>query len=132
MSTVKSPRSLRRREMIAQAIGRRLSPRRMREDRGTVAIMVSMMLVPVLLGSAAIGIDMANWYYEGQRLQVAADAAALAGSVYMPSDFTTATAQARDVSQRNGFKHDPSNVDPLKKILSLQPPETRLQNCVSV
>jgi Flp pilus assembly protein TadG len=88
----------------------------MREDRGAVAIMVSMMLVPVLMGSAAIGIDMANWYYTGQRLQVAADAAALAGSVYMPSDFTTATSHARAVSTQNGFTHDPSNADPLKQV----------------
>lgn len=116
MSKEKNERSLSRRRRVAQAISRRLSPRRMRDDRGTVAIMVSMMLVPVLLGSAAIGIDMANWYYQGQRLQVAADAAALAGSVYMPSDITTATTQARDVAKRNGFTHDPSNADPLKQV----------------
>ncbi len=101
---------------LARALGRRLNPKRLREDKGAVAVMASMMMVPIILGSAAIGIDMANWYYAGTRLQVAADAAALAGSVYMPSDITTATTQARDVAKRNGYIHDPSNADPLKQV----------------
>lgn len=88
----------------------------MRDDRGAVTVMAAIMMIPVVIGSAAIGIDTANWYYQGERLQVAADAAALAGSVYMPSDITTATTNARDVAKRNGFIHDPTNVDPLKKI----------------
>lgn len=97
---------------LRHALTARLSPKRLRDDRGAVAVMASMMLVPVILGSAAIGVDNSNWYYQGQRLQVAADAAALAGSVYMPSDFATATSEARDVTRRNGYTHDPSNPDP--------------------
>lgn len=94
---------------LSGIITHRLSDRGLRDDRGAVMVMVSMMLVPLILGSAAIGIDMSNWYYAGQRLQVAADAAALAGSVYMPADFDAATTHARDVAKRNGFTHDPSN-----------------------
>lgn len=88
----------------------------MRDDRGAVAVMASIMFVPIILGSAAIGIDMANWYYAGQRLQVAADAAALAGSVYMPSDFATATTHARAISKANGFTHDTTNPDVSKRV----------------
>lgn len=105
-----------RRRPLVSAVQRRLHLRRMRDDRGAVAVMASMMLVPIILGSAAIGIDMANWYYAGQRLQVAADAAALAGSVYMPGDFTTATSHARAVSKANGFTHDTSNPDVSKRV----------------
>ena len=105
-----------RRGRLVEALHRRLHPQRMKEDRGAVMVMASMMLIPIILGSAAIGIDMANWYYAGERLQVAADAAALAGSVYMPSDITTATTQARAVAKTNGYSHDPSNADPYKQV----------------
>lgn len=104
------------RRRLSGIITRRLSYRGLRDDRGAVMVMVSMMLVPLILGSAAIGIDMSNWYYAGQRLQVAADAAALAGSVYMPADFDAATSHARDVAKRNGFTHDPSNPNPALQV----------------
>ncbi|MFA7265847.1 MAG: pilus assembly protein TadG-related protein, partial [Candidatus Nanopelagicales bacterium] len=97
------------RRRLAAAVKQRIDLFRLRGDRGAVAVMASIMFVPIVLGSAAIGVDMSNWYYLGQRLQVAADAAALAGSVYMPSDFDAATEHARKVSTQNGFTHDPSN-----------------------
>ena len=101
---------------LVGALKRRLEVARLRGDRGAVAVMASMMLVPVILGSAAIAVDMSNWYYLGQRLQVAADAAALAGSVYMPSDFAAATSHARDVSKRNGFEHNPADANVTERV----------------
>lgn len=74
-----------------------------RSDRGAVGVLVAMMLTPVLLGSAAIGIDVANWYWQGAKLQAAADAAALAGVVYMPADMPKATAEAKEVAAQNGY-----------------------------
>lgn len=94
----------------------RLTPRRFRSDRGAIAAVTVIVFVPIVMGSSAIGIDVANWYYFAQRIQVAADAAALAGTVYMPSDLTTATTTARAVAKANGFTHDPNNSDPSKRV----------------
>lgn len=72
-------------------------------DRGAVATIVLIMMLPVLMASAAIGIDIANWYWQAGRLQVAADAAATAGVVYLPGDPTLATAAAKALAGSNGF-----------------------------
>jgi Flp pilus assembly protein TadG len=60
---------------------RRLSPARLtarlREERGAVAVIVALMMVP-LLGCAALAVDIAAVHAEQQQLQNAADAAALA------------------------------------------------------
>jgi Flp pilus assembly protein TadG len=50
---------------------------RLREERGAVAVVVALMMVP-LLGCAAIAVDVAAVRAEQQQLQNAADAAALA------------------------------------------------------
>ena len=57
----------------------------------------------VLLAFCGFGIDVANWWYIGQQEQRAADAAALAGSIYMPNDVATARAIALKVSSQNGY-----------------------------
>ncbi len=53
------------------------------------------LLLLVLLAFCGFGIDVANWWYIGQKEQRAADAAALAGSIYMPNDLTPRRAQPR-------------------------------------
>lgn len=103
-------------ENVTDLITARLAVSRLRSDRGAVAITAFFIFIPIGMGSAAIGIDVSNWYYLGQRLQVAADAAALAGTVYMPGDLTTATNAARAVSKANGFEHNPGASDPAKKV----------------
>jgi Flp pilus assembly protein TadG len=50
---------------------------RLREERGAAAVLLSLLMVP-LLGFAAIAVDVGSLYAERARLQVAADAAALA------------------------------------------------------
>ncbi len=97
-------------------ITERLRMVQLSKDRGAVLVTASIVMVPLVLGSAAIGVDASNWYYMGHRLQVAADAAALAGAVYMPGDFSEATASARDMSAKNGFTHDPSNSNVNKRV----------------
>jgi Flp pilus assembly protein TadG len=51
--------------------------RRVRDERGAVAVMVALLMVP-LMGFAAIGVDVAGMWSEHQQLQNGADAGALA------------------------------------------------------
>jgi Flp pilus assembly protein TadG len=53
------------------------SRRRARDEQGATAVMLSLLLVP-MLGFAAIAVDVGALYAERARLQVAADAAAIA------------------------------------------------------
>jgi Flp pilus assembly protein TadG len=50
---------------------------RLKDERGAVAVMVALLMVP-LIGFAAIAIDVAGMYSEQQQLQTGADAAAFA------------------------------------------------------
>ncbi len=82
-----------------------LTPRRPRprDERGFVLIFVAIILV-VLLAMAGFAVDYWHWSREGARLQRTADAAALAGAIYMPDNpgqagFTT----AKTVAGRNGY-----------------------------
>jgi Flp pilus assembly protein TadG len=67
-----------------------------------VAIIVAI-LAPVLLMFAAFAVDVARWYVEAERVQKVADAAALAGVVFMPQDFPEAERRALDVAADNGY-----------------------------
>jgi hypothetical protein len=71
-------------------------------DSGYVAVLVAIAL-PLLVVLAALAVDVANWYAQAQKVQQAADAAALAGSVYLPLDPVTARASALDYARRNGY-----------------------------
>jgi len=56
----------------------------------------------LLLGLMALVIDV-SWYWANtQRIQRAADAAALAGAVWLPGDPTTAYARAYSEATKNG------------------------------
>ncbi len=56
----------------------------------------------VLLGVAAIAVDLVNGLLQAQRAQNAADAASLSGVVYLP-DVDAARANALEIAQQNGF-----------------------------
>lgn len=75
---------------------------RTRGDSGAVAVLVAI-LFPVLFAIAAFAVDVARWYLEGERVQKVADAASLAGVVYMPQDFASAKAAALAVAAKNGY-----------------------------
>lgn len=81
-----------------------LRPRR-DEEQGFFLVFFALMLV-LLLGLAGLAVDFSNWTYQGQQEQKAADAAALAGAVYLPDDPPTAFATARDVASKNGYTND--------------------------
>jgi hypothetical protein len=75
---------------------------RKRNERGYAAILVALLAVTILMPLAALAVDVSRWYVEVERVQAAADAAALAGVTYLPIDFADASATARTVAARNG------------------------------
>lgn len=78
-----------------------------RQDSGAILVYVAL-LIPVLLGVAAIAVDVSRWYVETQRVQKTVDAAALAAAPYMPDSLTAspetpAVKAARDLVDANGY-----------------------------
>jgi len=71
-------------------------------DGGYVALLVAVAL-PLFLILAGLALDVGNWYLQAERVQRAADAAALAGAVYLPTDPTAANAAATNLAARNGY-----------------------------
>lgn len=67
--------------------------RNARNDRGQATVLTLVFLV-VLLGMAALVLDMGSWYRADRDTQSTADAAALAGAQALPDD----AAQARDLA----------------------------------
>lgn len=72
------------------------------EDKGAAMVLVGVMIT-VLLGMAAFGTDLAWFYLNSSRVQRGADAAALAGVVWMPADPATAVATAQTAAVQNGY-----------------------------
>ncbi|GAA1919617.1 hypothetical protein GCM10009737_21470 [Nocardioides lentus] len=82
-----------------------MTRRRTRDEAGYVALVVAILFSSVMLGLAAIGVDVARWYVEAERVQTAADAAALAGVVYLPDNMAKAVTTARKSAELNGYEH---------------------------
>lgn len=82
----------------------------------------------LLLLSAGLSVDLGVWYREGAHLQRAADAAALAGVVYMPGDFLAATSTATTTLAKNGVVDGANN---LSVTISTDPNPHRLKVCVA-
>ena len=77
----------------------RLSRRR-GDDRGAVLVIVALLL-PLIMGTAALVIDVGFWYLTQAQLQAAADAAALAGAQQLPSSPSSAQAYAQSLAAKN-------------------------------
>src|SRR5690242_9898354 len=80
-------------------------PRRrriVRDEQGLALVWMTLFLM-VILGFTALAVDMGRGYYIAQREQNAADAASLAGTIYLPGDITTAYSAAQNVASANGF-----------------------------
>jgi Flp pilus assembly protein TadG len=75
--------------------------RRSRGQEGVAIFMTALLLIPLMV-FAAYGVDLASWYSRISYLQKAADAAALAGTVWMP-ELTTAQSVACETLLRNGI-----------------------------
>jgi Putative Flp pilus-assembly TadE/G-like/von Willebrand factor type A domain len=93
-------------------------------ERGQVFVFLAVMLV-VLLGSAALVIDVGRAYLAKRHLQASADAAATAGALELP-DPIEAESYALNYSGRDGAKNDNDKLPPVStvvttKCLSLAP-----------
>ncbi len=64
-----------------------------RDERGQAIVLMTLSLV-VIMGMAALVLDVGNWYHTKRRLQGTADAAALAGAQLLPNDPSGAQSQA--------------------------------------
>jgi Flp pilus assembly protein TadG len=66
------------------------------------AILVTVLFLTVILGAAALTLDVGVWYREHRQAQATADAAALAGAQALPADPTQAVALAQQYAVVNG------------------------------
>jgi Flp pilus assembly protein TadG len=76
--------------------------RRADGQRGYTTVLVALALT-VLIVFVSFSVDIGSYYNRAAQIQRAADAAALAGVVWMP-DFNKASAEALIAAERNGFK----------------------------
>ena len=74
---------------------------RRRSERGYVLAVSAMVMVPLLI-VAGFAVDLGGNYVQASKIQRAADAAALAGVVWLP-DFAKAQTVALNAASRNGF-----------------------------
>ena len=82
---------------------RRKTWRQVRDEAGYAAVVTALLASVLFMGMAAMGVDTARWYVEVERVQKAADAAALAGVTYMPNDLPSATTAAIASATKNGY-----------------------------
>jgi len=74
-----------------------------RDRRGSYSILAAAMM-PVLVGFTALGSETGLWFYQHQRMQSAADAAAFsAGAAYIGGNTTTFSTDAKAVAATFGF-----------------------------
>jgi len=78
-------------------------------ERGYVVIMSAIIMLP-LLAFAGFAVDIGSWYTYANRMQRAADAAALAGVVWMPND-ERAEAIALETAKANGFDDAAADIE---------------------
>jgi Flp pilus assembly protein TadG len=74
---------------------------KIRNDRGQATVITVVFLV-VLLGMAALVLDIGSWYRADRSTQSTADAAALAGAQSLPYDTATARTLAIQYANKNG------------------------------
>ena len=95
----------------------RMKSRRLeREEAGAILVYVAL-IIPVLFAAAAISVDVARWYVEVQRVQRAADAAALAAAPFVPGPIAVGSRaynEAEALIEANGFSAADNNMAPSK------------------
>jgi Flp pilus assembly protein TadG len=80
-----------------------------RDEGGTVIVLASVAML-VLLGSAALAVDVGVHAAQKRQVVTAVDAAALAGARHLPDDPAQAKAAAIDFAQRNGLTLEDSDI----------------------
>ncbi|MFW2380663.1 MAG: pilus assembly protein TadG-related protein [Acidimicrobiales bacterium] len=81
-----------------------------KDESGYVLATTALLLIPLMI-FAAFAVDVGAWYAEADQAQRAADAAALAAGVEVPSA-ALATAAAKSVAASNGYVDQPGCDDP--------------------
>lgn len=76
---------------------------------GYVLVMFAMLLIPILL-FVGFSVDVGSWYSRASDMQKAADAASLAGVVWLP-DLDKARDVAKETAKKNGFDDADPNID---------------------
>lgn len=74
---------------------------RLQEQSGQ-AILMTVLFLTVLVGVAALTVDVGSWYRQQRQAQATADAAALAGAQALPSDTAQAQTLAATYATSNG------------------------------
>jgi Flp pilus assembly protein TadG len=74
---------------------------RRNEEKGQ-ALVLTVVCLAVMLGMAALVLDVGAWFRTDRHLQATADAAALAGAQDLPTDVAGAKAAALDYANKNG------------------------------
>jgi Putative Flp pilus-assembly TadE/G-like len=72
-----------------------------KSESGQAFVLMALSLV-VIMGMAALVVDVGNWYHTKRQLQATADAAALAGAQLLPTDSVGAQAMALSYANKNG------------------------------
>ena len=103
------------------------SRRCQRRERGFVAVWLAIILV-VLLGIAALAVDLVHGYQVYQSAQNAADAASLGGTVFLPGNPSEAASRAQALASDNGFAN---GVDGATVVATQQPNPTQLRVVVT-
>ena len=96
-----------------------------RDERGIAAIWTAMFLV-VMLSCAALAVDLGYRNVVAQRAQDAADAAALGGTVFLPTDLSQAGVRARELAVANGFDPSDPNVSVTTSAVIGQPTQLKV------
>jgi hypothetical protein len=72
-----------------------------KNESGQAVVLMTLSLV-VIMGMAALVLDVGNWFHTKRRLQGTADAAALAGAQRLPDDPSGAQTMAMSYANQNG------------------------------
>src|SRR5438093_12481667 len=80
-----------------------------RDDRGQTLVVVALLLT-MLLGFVGLAVDVAWYELNMIRMQRAADAAALAGVVYLPTNVSGAVTAALAEATKNGYTNGTNGI----------------------
>lgn len=106
--------------------GRPATPRRrLKGEEGYVLVLTALLLLP-LLAVTGLAVDLGAWYARAAAIQRAADAAALAGVVYLP-DVGAATTRAQEIAAANGFTDGASNGEISVDVTQISGDDAKLQ-----
>ncbi len=88
--------------MLRRCALRRVPSDRRSDEGGYIMVLIAGAMT-TLLAIGGLSVDLGFWYREGTKLQNAVDAAALAGVVFMPGNFSKATSTALTMMTKNEF-----------------------------